>query len=89
MIAFDATLFRLEGPGAWTFVSVPSELAPAPSAPWGRAPVRATVDGRAWDTSVWSDRRRGPLLPVPARIRRGKEAGEVVRVEISPRWTAA
>lgn len=86
MAEFEATLFRLEMPGSWTFVSVPPEHAPSPSEPWGRSPVRATVDGRAWDTSVWADRKRGALLPVPARIRRGKGDGDVVRVTITPRW---
>jgi hypothetical protein len=40
------------------------------------------VDGRAWTTSVWRDRRAGWLLPVPARIRQGKDDGDVVVVSI-------
>ncbi len=85
MDTFDAVMFKWEGPGGWTFVAVPSELAPPPSEPWGRAPVRAEVEGVGWDTSVWHDRRHGPLLPVPARVRRGKKAGDSVRVAIRVR----
>ncbi len=80
MSEFVAKLWRWPGKGGWTFVSVPRELAPPSSQPWGRAPVLATVDGRTWATSVWHDRTHGPLLPVPARVRAGKEEGDEVLV---------
>jgi hypothetical protein len=47
--------------------------------------VDATVDGRAWATSVWRDRAHGTLLPVPKRLLGGKEAGDVVSVSLRPR----
>lgn len=81
---FTATLFRYPGPGGWTFVPVPEEFAPPVTHGWGRTPVRATVDGRSWETSVWRDRTHGTLLPVPKQIRKQKEAGESVVVEIIP-----
>lgn len=83
-MTFSAELFRIPGKGGWTFVVVPPEHAPAPTRPWGRTPVRATVDGVAFETSVWRDRARGCLLAVPARIRRGKEHGDVVTVRLEP-----
>jgi len=83
--SFRALLFRSDGPGAWTFVEVPEELAPPVSAGWGRTPVRATVDGRSWDTSVWRDKGVRTLLAVPKRVRRGKEDGDEVEVAIAPR----
>lgn len=82
---FDAVLFRWEGPGGWTFVAVPDEHAPPVTEGWGRTPVVAVVNGVRWETSVWRDRRHGTLLPVPKRVRRGREAGETVRVELFPR----
>lgn len=82
---FDATLFRWDGPNAWTFVSVPDAHAPLAAGAFGRAPVRATVDGRTWDTSLWRDRRHGWLLAVPKRIRGRTEDGDPVLVSISPR----
>jgi hypothetical protein len=84
-MAFRARLFRIPGPGGWTFAPVPSRFAPPVTEGWGRTPVRAVVDGRAWDTSVWRDRKHGTLLAVPARIRGGKGDGDVVTVELHPR----
>ncbi len=82
---FDATLFRYPGAGGWTFAPVPDAYAPPVTAGWGRTPVRATVDGRAWDTSVWRDKTHGTLLAVPKKLRGDKEAGDVVTVTIAPR----
>jgi len=85
MSSFTTTLFRVAGKGGWTFAPVPDDHAPAAHGAWGRSPVRATVDGRAWNTSVWKDKKYGWVLPVPARIRVGKGAGDKVTVELSPR----
>lgn len=82
---FSSTLVRYPGPGGWTFAPVPDEHAPPPTEAWGRTSVVAIVDGVRWETSVWRDRTHGTLLPVPKRVRRGREAGEVVMVELHPR----
>ncbi|MER7460133.1 DUF1905 domain-containing protein [Micromonospora sp. NPDC126480] len=79
---FEATLVRWSGAGGWVFAPVPAEHAPATAGPFGRVPVTASVDGRTWATSVWRDRRAGWLLPVPARIRAGRDDGDVVTVAI-------
>ncbi len=83
--AFKAKLFRYPGPGGWTFAPVPDDHAPPVTEGWGRTPVRATVDGRSWETSVWRDKKYGTLLPVPKAIRGAKGDGDVVTVEIRPR----
>jgi hypothetical protein len=81
---FKATLVRYPGKGGWTFASIPKRWAPPATRPWGRTPVRAIVDGVAWDTSMWRDSKSdGALLAVPARIRRGKEGGDRVSVEFT------
>jgi hypothetical protein len=85
MGTFTSTLFRIPGKGGWTFAPVPAEHAPAVYGPWGRSPVRATVDGQTWDTSVWKDSRLGWLLAIPARVRGGKGDGDDVTVELTPR----
>jgi hypothetical protein len=77
-----ATLVRWSGEAAWVFAPVPDEQAPDAAGPFGRVPVVATVDGRTWATSVWRDKNAGWLLPVPAKVRRGKDDGDVVVVEI-------
>jgi hypothetical protein len=81
-VPFEATLVRYPGPAAWVVVPVPEERAPPTAGPFGRTPVIATVDGTTWSTSAWRDRTGGWMLPVPARIRRGKDDGDVVSVEV-------
>jgi hypothetical protein len=70
---------------AWYFVAVPTEHAPVVAGAWGRAPVRATVDGASWDTSCWRDRRHGWLLAIPRAVRGDKGDGDEVSVVIAPR----
>lgn len=84
-MSFRAKLFRYPGAGGWTFARIPKKYAPAVSHGWGRTPVLATVDGESWETSVWRDRKHGTLLAVPKRIRRGKQDGDTVVVELQPR----
>jgi hypothetical protein len=81
-VEFETTLVRWPGPGSWVFAPVPEEHAPPAAGAFGRAPVVATVDGVTWATSVWRDRRAGWLLPVPARVRRGKDDGDAVVVAV-------
>ena len=82
---FRATLFRYPGPGGWTFARVPEAHAPPATHPWGRTPVKATVNGQSWDTSVWRDKEHGTLLPVPKRLLGDKGDGDEVSVELRPR----
>jgi hypothetical protein len=82
-VPFKARLFRYPGPGGWTFAPVPDRHAPPVTHGWGRTPVRATVDGRSWETSVWRDEKYGTLLPVPKNVRGGKGEGDAVVVELS------
>ena len=81
-MTFTATLVRWPGEGSWVFAPVPQQHAPATAGPFGRVPVIATVDGRTWATSVWRDKKAGWLLPVPARMRAGKDHGDTVAVEV-------
>jgi hypothetical protein len=84
-VSFRATLFRYPGPGGWTFARVPAKHAPPVTHAWGRTPVRASVDGKSWETSVWRDTEHGTLLPVPKRLLGKKGDGDVVSVELRPR----
>lgn len=82
---FRATMFRYDGPGGWTFVEVPAEQRPLVVGAWGRTPVRATVDGVCWDTSVWTERSGRVLLAIPKQVRRAKQHGDEVEVSLAPR----
>ena len=79
---FKAQLFRYPGPGGWTFAQIPDEFAPAVTAPWGRTPVHATIDGRECKTSVWRDQKHGTLLPVSKAVRGNKGDGDTVIIEL-------
>lgn len=81
-VPFRAKLIRYPGPGGWTFARIPKKHAPPVTHGWGRTPVRATVDGQSWDTSVWRDKKYGTLLAVPKRLRGGKEHGDLVEVTL-------
>lgn len=80
--AFESTLFRVPGKGGWVFAPVPAEHAPETTLGWGRTPVRATVDGRSWNTSVWREKSGRTLLAVPRHIRGDKDHGDDVAVEL-------
>lgn len=81
-VKFKAQLFRYPGPGGWTFASVPEKFAPLPTAPWGRTPVIAKIDGRECKTSVWRDKKHGSLLPVSKAARGDKGDGDTVTIEL-------
>lgn len=81
-IEFTSRLRRYPGKGGWTFAPVPDDCAPPVSHGWGRTPVRATVDGLTWETSVWRGKDGETLLAVPKHVRRGKGDGDEVRVAL-------
>ena len=83
--SFKAKLFRYPGVGGWHFAPVPDRSAPPVTHGWGRTPVLARVDGVAWETSVWRDKKYGTLLPVPKKIRGQKSDGDVVVVSRNER----
>lgn len=82
---FTSKLFRFPGAGGWHFARVPKKHAPPVMASFGRTPVRANVDGKTWDTSVWRDTKHGTLLAVPKKIRGEKGHGDAVTIELRPR----
>lgn len=80
---FSAILFRYPGKGGWTFAPVPERFAPPVTHGWGRTPVKATVDGYSWDTSVWRGKDGRTLLAIPKQARGTKGHGDTVRVRIA------
>jgi len=79
---FTSVLRRVPGTGGWVFAGVPEEHAPTVTLGWGRTPVRATVDGRGWDTSVWRTKDGRTDLAVPRKVRGGKDHGDTVVVRL-------
>jgi hypothetical protein len=83
---FKSTLFRVPGKGGWVFAPIPTRHAPPATHAWGRTPVRATVDGQSWNTSVWRAKDGRSLLAVPKKVRGNKDDGDIVVVELVPGW---
>lgn len=81
-VEFVARLFRYPGAAGWTFAPVPEKYAPPVTHAWGRTPVRATVDGHSWKTSVWRGKDGRTLLAVPKKVRGAKGDGDRVRVRL-------
>lgn len=81
--SFTGRLFKWSGPAAWHFVEVPARLSPPVTHAWGRTPVDAIVDGRAWKTSVWRGKDGRTLLAVPAKVRGAKGDGDQVKVTLT------
>ncbi|HET9702464.1 MAG TPA: DUF1905 domain-containing protein [Vicinamibacterales bacterium] len=77
---FRTELHRLRGKGGWTYVTVPKQLAPPITRAWARTPVRASIDGMEWDTSIWRAKTGEGFLPIPKRIRGKKEEGARVTI---------
>ncbi|MEO7713323.1 MAG: DUF1905 domain-containing protein [Gemmatimonadaceae bacterium] len=80
--AFIARLFKYPGKGGWTFAPVPEKCAPSVTHGWGRTPVRATVDGQSWSTSVWRGKDGRTLLAIPKKLCGTKGDGDRVRVRL-------
>jgi len=79
---FTAVLFKYPGKGGWHFAPVPDKYAPPVTHGWGRTPVRATVEGTSWETSVWRGKDGRTLLAVPKIARRDKGDGDSIIVEL-------
>jgi hypothetical protein len=79
---FSAVLFQHPGKGGWTFAVVPKKFAPPVTHAWGRTPVRATVNGHTWKTSVWRGKGGRTLLAIPKHVRGEKGDGDRVRVRL-------
>lgn len=80
---FRTTLQRVKEKGGWTYVTLPRHVTPPVTRAWGRTPVEARVDEKAWTTSVWRTKAGEGFLPVPKRIRGEKKEGDAVNVEFS------
>ena len=92
MYVFSAELWQYDGPSAWYFVSLPSDIADdiraefgAQAAGFGSIKVEAAVRSTQWTTSLFPDKTRGTyLLPVKksVRVAENLEAGDVATVSL-------
>lgn len=95
VITFTAELWEWQGPASWHFLTVPGPLSEelreetdGQAAGFGSLPVRVTVGGTSWETSVFPSKEHGGyLLPVKKPVRRKEDllVGDEVEVRLELR----
>lgn len=91
--AFDATVWKHDGPGAWHFISLPRECADEidqrtaeSTTAFSSVRVAVSIGTTRWSTSLFPDRPRGTyLLPVKKSVRAAENLadGSVAHVEVT------
>jgi hypothetical protein len=90
---FEGELWLHQGPGGWTFVTLPADCADQirfytgrkKARAWGMIKVSARIGSSSWDTTIWPDRASGSfLLPVKAAVRKTEKiaAGDMAAVSL-------
>ena len=89
---FSASIWQLDGPGGWFFVSLPEELSTeirthigSQEECWGRLKAQAQVRNTKWDTAIWFDtKKKTYLLPLKADVRKKEklETGDTIEVAL-------
>ena len=77
---FTVPLWKWEGNAAWHFVTLPfeitdeiDEITTGRQGGFGSVPVKVTIGGTTWSTSVFPDASSGSfVLPVKAAVRRAE-----------------
>jgi hypothetical protein len=88
---FKTALWKYPGDGAWYFITVPGEfageirtLAPPLTKGFGSIKVTAAVNGTAWQTSIFPDKKSGSyLMPVKKEIRAKLQIGDGDELDVS------
>jgi hypothetical protein len=91
---FNADLWEYQGPAAWFFVTLPTDIADeiadvAPSRPgFGSVKVDVNVGTTTWSTSLFPDKAAGSyVLPVKGAVRdkESMSVGDTIAVTITLR----
>lgn len=86
MPTFTAPLWRWPAPNGILMVTVPQDVRPPALAAFGRTPIRATVCGRTWPTSIFASKVYGAILLMPKKsigtLREGDDVEVVFEVDM-------
>ncbi|WP_295418275.1 DUF1905 domain-containing protein [Sulfurovum sp.] len=74
---FTSTLTKLQ---AWTIAPLPKSFVIEAVQPFGRTPVIATLNGKEWKTSLWTERSGETMIAVPKKVRGKLEEGDEVEI---------
>jgi hypothetical protein len=80
MTTFTASIWRWPTPKGILMVTVPAADRPPVLAAFGRTPIRATVRGKTWPTSIFGSKEHGAILLMPKRVLGPLGAGDDVEV---------
>ena len=89
-LEFSGEIWHWKGPSPFHFVTVPEELCDAldttaglVSYGWGMIPVRVSIGGTDWTTSLWPKDGRY-IVPLKAAVRRaeGLEVGATTTIQL-------
>ncbi len=81
MTTFTATIWRWPAPNGVLMVTVPPEARPPVLAAFGRTPIRATVRGKTWPTSIFGSKTYGAILLMPKKVLGPLGEGDGVQVD--------
>jgi len=74
---FTSTLQKFQ---SWTIAPLPKSFKIEAVQPFGRTPVVATINGKSWNTSLWTEKTGDTLIALPKKVRAKLEAGDEVKI---------
>lgn len=74
---FKSILKKLE---AWRVASLPTHFEIEAVQPFGRTPVIATLGGKEWATSLWTQKNGETMIAVPKKVRGTLDKGDEVEI---------
>ena len=74
---FTTILQKLQ---SWTIARLPKKFVIEAVHPFGRTPVVATLNGKSWTTSLWTEKSGETMIAVPKKVRGKFEAGDEVEI---------
>jgi len=74
---FTSILTRLQ---TWYIAPLPKSMVIEAVQPFGRTPVMATLNGKEWQTSLWTEKSGETMIAVPKKVRGKLEEGDEVEI---------
>ncbi len=74
---FTSILTRLQ---SWHIAPLPKSMIIEAVQPFGRTPVVATLNGKEWQTSLWTEKSVETMIAVPKKVRGKLEEGDEVEI---------
>ena len=76
-LSFTSILTRLQ---SWYIAPLPKSMVIEAVQSFGRTPVIATLNGKEWQTSLWTSKSGETMIAVPKKVRGKLEEGDEVEI---------